>query len=120
MNNSDLKDLLFDTLNDLKDGKIEPADAANRALVAQTIINSAKIDIEAQKLANKTGVMLPFFEKGEVIEGETTPPHIQDNSQTPASIAAANDTKEPVTPSVLRPGNRKITTIGNKTVHKVR
>lgn len=120
MNNSDLKDLLFDTLNDLKAGKIKPSDAADRALVAQTIINSAKIDIEAQKLAKKTGVMLPFFEKGEVIEGEKPPPSIADNSKTPPPIAAANDIKEPVTPSVLRPGNRTITTIGNKTVHKVR
>lgn len=48
MNNNitELRDVLFEALRDLKSGKIKKEDAKAISEVAQTIINSAKVEVD--------------------------------------------------------------------------
>ncbi|MFM1991306.1 MAG: hypothetical protein RJA99_4263 [Pseudomonadota bacterium] len=68
----DLREHLFATLEGLRDGTM-PVDKA-RAIseVAQTIINSARVEVEAARLAESTDV--PRFLDGD--QAESLPPGI--------------------------------------------
>lgn len=47
---SGLRDMLFETLDKLQAGKMEPGHAKTVAHLAQTILNSAQVQMEFEKL----------------------------------------------------------------------
>ena len=66
MNNNitELRDVLFETLRDLKSGKIKKEDAKAISEVAQTIINSAKVEVDyARHTGKKTTGFLEDLDK---------------------------------------------------------
>ncbi len=103
MDNNELRDSLADTLKLLKEDKIDVNKAKAISDIGQTMINSAKLDLEAQKVADKTGAKLPFFDKPEDLDMVPI---------EPLDFTGV--------PSTLRPGNREIKIVGNKTIHKVK
>lgn len=54
-NINDLRDAMFDTLQALKDGKITVEQAKVASDIGQTIINSAKVEVEFVKATGGTG-----------------------------------------------------------------
>ena len=48
-NITDLRDILFDTLRDMKAGKVKIEEAKAISEVAQVIINSAKVEVEHRR-----------------------------------------------------------------------
>ena len=61
-NINDLRDTLFDTLNKVKEGTLDPERAKQICEIGQVIINSAKVEID---YAHKTGanVVSGFLEE---------------------------------------------------------
>jgi len=57
MNNdiTELRSVLFDTLRDLRAGKMDAAQARSINNTAQTLINSAKLEVEHLKVVGGTG-----------------------------------------------------------------
>lgn len=52
-NYDELRTLLFDTIRDLRSGKIEPEHAKAISLLSQSIINSVKSELEAKKYIDR-------------------------------------------------------------------
>jgi len=54
-NIDDLREFLFFAMEGLKTGKMDVEQARAMAEMGQTIINSAKVEVEAMKVANASG-----------------------------------------------------------------
>ena len=65
-NITELRKVLFETLRDLKNGNIKKEDAKAISEVAQTIINSAKVEVDyARHTGRKTTGFLQDLDKQE-------------------------------------------------------
>lgn len=51
----DLREFLFFALEGLKDGKLDVERAKAMAEIGQTVINSAKVEVDAMRVANASG-----------------------------------------------------------------
>lgn len=68
---ADLRSQLFDTLTQLKKGKIKPEDAKVISEISQVIINTAKIEVEYIKATQAEGS--GFFNAARIEEQDITP-----------------------------------------------
>ncbi len=90
---NELRSALFDTLRDLKARKIDPDLARAINETAQTIINTAKVEVDHMRVAGGCSRFIAGAEKPALLPGQTQTTSTQNGTKTVTQLPGATVTQ---------------------------